>query len=67
MSRRFELTGDAVLVTIGVGEARICAKGDRHRRSDIGERLSLRLDPRHCHLFDGKSGMRIEQKRPVPA
>jgi multiple sugar transport system ATP-binding protein len=61
----FELTGDAVLATIAIGEARICARGDRHLRSAMGERLQLRCDFDYIHLFDGKTGERIRDAAAV--
>lgn len=54
-----EMTGDAVLVTIEVGAQRLCARGDRHFRGRIGERITLRPDPAYIHLFDGKTGERL--------
>ncbi len=56
----FELTGDAVLATIDVGGKRLCARGDRHVRADIGETLTFKLDPAYCHLFDRESGLRLD-------
>ncbi len=59
----FEMTGDAVLATIDVGKARICARGDRRLRADLGARLSFRIDPASCHLFDNETGSRIDPAR----
>jgi len=56
----FELTGDAVLVTIDVGTSRICVRGDRHLRHGIGDAIGLRLDPQHCHFFDGQTQKRLQ-------
>ena len=60
----FEMTGDAVLATIDVGKARICARGDRRLRAGLGQPLSFRIDPASCHLFNGETGRRIEPARP---
>ena len=54
-----EMTGDAVLVTINIGGQRLCARGDRHFRGRIGERIALQPDLDYIHLFDGKTGERL--------
>jgi multiple sugar transport system ATP-binding protein len=58
----FELTGDAVLATIEVGETRLCARGDRRLRAEMGDELRFRLDPAFCHLFDGATGERLDAR-----
>ncbi|WP_459617076.1 ABC transporter ATP-binding protein [Bordetella sp. 2513F-2] len=55
----FELTGEAVLVTLDVGAVRLCVRGDRHLRYDIGQRVGLRLPREHCHLFDAATEARL--------
>ena len=55
----FELTGDATLATVALGDARICARGPRRLRLTFGDRVGLRFDPAHCHLFDAASTQRI--------
>jgi len=55
-----ELTGDAVLVTLEIGQTRLCVRGDRHLRFDIGQRVGLTLPRAHCHLFDANTEARIE-------
>ncbi len=55
----FELTGDAVLVTLDVGGSRLCVRGDRHLRYRIGERVGLCLPREHCHLFDASTEARL--------
>jgi multiple sugar transport system ATP-binding protein len=55
----FELTGDAVLVTVEVGGSRVCVRGDRHLRCEIGDAIGLRLDARHCHFFDSRTEQRF--------
>jgi multiple sugar transport system ATP-binding protein len=54
-----ELTGDAVLVTALVGEARVIAKADRAWRAEIGTTIGLALDQRRLHLFDRASTRRL--------
>jgi multiple sugar transport system ATP-binding protein len=55
-----ELTGDAVLVTAVIGEARVIAKADRAWRAEIGSRIALSPDPRRLHLFDAASTKRLQ-------
>jgi multiple sugar transport system ATP-binding protein len=54
-----ELTGEAVLVTAIIGEARIIARADRAFRAEIGSRVALRLDRRRLHLFDAATTQRL--------
>ncbi|MBU8544812.1 MULTISPECIES: ABC transporter ATP-binding protein [Roseomonadaceae] len=55
-----ELTGDAVLVTVQAGAARIIAKADRAWRAEIGSTVALRLDASRLHLFDAASTKRLQ-------
>jgi multiple sugar transport system ATP-binding protein len=55
-----ELTGDAVLVTVQAGEARLIAKADRAWRAEIGSTVALRLDAARLHLFDAASTQRLQ-------
>jgi multiple sugar transport system ATP-binding protein len=55
-----ELTGDAVLVTALIGDARIIAKADRGWRAEIGSSVALRLDAARLHLFDAQTTKRLQ-------
>jgi multiple sugar transport system ATP-binding protein len=55
----FELTGEAILVTVDVMGARITARGDRHLRFPIGAPVGLRISRDHAFLFDAGLGTRI--------
>ena len=55
----FELTGDATLATVALGDARICARGPRQLRLTFGDSVGLRFDRAQCHLFDAASTQRI--------
>ena len=59
-----ELTGDAVLVTVMAGEARVIAKADRAWRAEIGSTVALRLDPTRLHLFDAATTKRLNPEGP---
>jgi multiple sugar transport system ATP-binding protein len=54
-----ELTGEAVLVTVTIGEARVIAKADRAWRAEPGTTVGLRLDPRRLHVFDAATTKRL--------
>ena len=55
-----ELTGEAVLVTVAVGDLRIAARADRRWRAQIGSRVGITSNGERLHLFDRDSGARIE-------
>ena len=55
----FELTGEAILVTADVGRIRVTARGDRHMRFGIGERVGLRINRDHLFLFDAATEQRL--------
>jgi multiple sugar transport system ATP-binding protein len=59
-----ELTGDAVLVTVLAGEARLIAKADRAWRAEVGSTIGLRLDPTRLHLFDATTTRRLDPESP---
>ncbi len=55
----FELTGDATLVTIKLGDLMVTAKADKDYRSAMGAQAGFTVDAARCHLFDARSEMRI--------
>jgi multiple sugar transport system ATP-binding protein len=55
-----ELTGDAVLVTVTIGGARLIARADRAWRAETGATVGLRLDDRRLHLFDAATTRRLQ-------
>ena len=54
-----ELLGDATMVSFRIGGALVSAKTDKSFRAEIGDTVSVRIPPEHCHLFDAKKGARI--------
>ena len=58
----FELTGDSTLATLTLGAQRVIAKATKDRRATIGERLILATDAALCHLFDARTGQRLEAR-----
>ena len=54
-----ELLGEATMVSVRIAGALIAVKADKNYREEIGHRVSIHVDPGHCHLFDATSGARI--------
>ena len=54
-----ELLGAATMVSVRIGDALVSVKTDKSYRAAIGETVSIRVSPDHCHLFDSDSGARI--------
>ena len=54
-----ELTGDATLVTVQVGDFRVTAKTDKDYHVNIGKRQGLRAEVSRCFLFDAATQERI--------
>ena len=55
-----ELLGDATMVSVRIGDALVSVKADKTYRAEIGEPVSIKISSDHCHLFDAKSGSRID-------
>lgn len=55
-----ELLGDSTMVSVRVGGALVCVKADKTYRAKIGESVSISVPHSICHLFDAKTGARIE-------
>ena len=54
-----ELTGEATLVTLSVGDTRISVRADKTTRPAIDSRVGLNIDPRTCYLFDAATEKRV--------
>ncbi len=54
-----ELTGEAVLVTVSVGDGRLIARASRPFQGSFGTPVGLKLDLNKLHLFSEASGQRI--------
>ncbi len=55
-----ELLGDATMVTFRAGDALVSVKAPKDYRADIGTQVSASIPAAICHLFDTKSGERID-------
>jgi len=55
-----ELLGDATMITVRASGALVSVKAAKDYRADIGEPVSIAIDPAICHLFHHDSGVRLE-------
>jgi multiple sugar transport system ATP-binding protein len=55
-----ELLGDATMVTVRSGGDLIAVRAPKEYRAEIGDPVSLSVPRGICHLFDGRTGTRIE-------
>ena len=55
-----ELLGEATMVSCRIGGALVSAKADKSFRAEIGDTVSIRIPQEHCHLFDAKTGARLD-------
>ena len=55
-----ELLGDATMVTVRIGASLVSVRADKNFRAEIGETVSISVPASICHLFDGKSGQRVD-------
>ena len=55
-----ELLGEATMVTAKAGGNLVSVKAAKDYRSDIGDTVRVSIPAEICHLFDGKSGERLD-------
>ncbi len=55
-----ELLGDATMVTVRINGVLLSVKAGKEYRANIGDDVHYAITPEMCHLFDTKSGERIE-------
>jgi multiple sugar transport system ATP-binding protein len=56
----FELTGEAVLITADVQGQKVCVRGERSLRCEIGATVGLTFQREHLHIFDAQTGARLQ-------
>ncbi|MGI9507906.1 MAG: ABC transporter ATP-binding protein [Geminicoccaceae bacterium] len=54
-----ELLGDATMIAVRAGRALVSVKASKDFRTEIGEQVSIAIDPANCHLFHHDTGERI--------
>lgn len=55
-----ELLGDATMVTVRINGVLLSVKAGKEYRANIGDDVHYSITPEMCHLFDTKTGERIE-------
>ncbi|MEP2980912.1 MAG: sn-glycerol-3-phosphate ABC transporter ATP-binding protein UgpC [Lentilitoribacter sp.] len=55
-----ELLGDATMVTVRINGVLLSVKAGKEYRAKIGDDVHYSITPEMCHLFDTKTGERIE-------
>lgn len=55
-----ELLGDATAVTVRIDGQLVTVRSDKSYRAEIGSNVSVSVPKEICHLFDAKTGTRIE-------
>lgn len=55
-----ELLGDATMVTVRINGVLLSVKAGKEYRANIGDDVHYAITPEMCHLFDTKTGERIE-------
>jgi multiple sugar transport system ATP-binding protein len=58
-----ELLGDSSMVTVQAGGALVAIKAAKDFSAEIGAPLKARVPASICHLFDARTGQRIEWKK----
>jgi|AntAceMinimDraft_1070359.scaffolds.fasta_scaffold02810_6 multiple sugar transport system ATP-binding protein len=54
-----ELLGDATQVALRLGQTTVTVRADKFFRAEIGDKITIKLEPDHCHLFDTATGQRL--------
>ena len=57
-----ELLGDASMATVQAGGALVAVKAAKDYGGQIGQPISIRVGANICHLFDAKTGIRLNAK-----
>lgn len=56
-----EILGDATMVTVKIGSSLVSIKAEKDYRANIEDMVSIRIPSEKCHLFDQKTGDRLER------
>ena len=57
-----ELLGDATMISVRIDGVLVSVKADKNFRAQIGDPVSIIIEPQFCHLFDAKTGARLSRK-----
>ncbi len=54
-----ELLGDATMISVRIDGVLVSVKADKNFRADIGDAVSINIEPQFCHWFNVETGVRI--------
>ena len=54
-----ELLGDATMISVRIDGVLVSVKADKNFRADIGDTVSINIEPRFCHWFNVETGARV--------
>ena len=54
-----ELLGDATMISVRIDGVLVSVKADKNFRADIGDTVSINIEPRFCHSFNVETGARV--------
>ena len=54
-----ELLGDATMISVRIDGVLVSVKADKNFRADIGDPVSINIEPRFCHWFNVETGARV--------
>lgn len=54
-----ELLGDATMISVRIDGVLVSVKADKNFRADIGDTVSINIEPRFCHFFNVETGARL--------
>ncbi|WP_349364981.1 MAG: sn-glycerol-3-phosphate ABC transporter ATP-binding protein UgpC [Roseitalea porphyridii] len=55
-----ELLGDATMIAVRAGGSMVSVKAGKEYRAEIDDTVSISVPPEICHLFDARTGERID-------
>lgn len=58
--RLFASLGDATMITVRAGGSLVSVKAAKDFRAEIGDQVSIAIDPAICHLFHHETGVRLD-------
>lgn len=54
-----ELLGDATMISVRIDGVLVSVKADKNFRANIGDTVSINIEPRFCHFFNVETGARL--------
>ena len=54
-----ELLGDATMISVRIDGVLVSVKADKNFRANIGDTVSINIEPQFCHFFNVETGARL--------